>query len=64
MHAPKIPKNMIFLRLLEFCFAWRLASANNDIMPPSPLLSARMIKTIYLMDTIKISDHVINERMP
>ena len=34
------------------------------MMPPSPWLSARMIKTMYLMETIKISAQVMSDKMP
>ncbi len=33
-------------------------------MPPSPLLSARMTSTTYLIVTMMISDQKISERMP
>ena len=34
------------------------------MMPPSPLLSARMMKPAYLIETTRISDQNISERMP
>src|SRR5580658_73778 len=33
-------------------------------MPPSPLLSARMTNTQYLIDTVMINVHTTRERMP
>jgi hypothetical protein len=41
------------------CGTWRAlrwASASNAMMPPSPRLSARMMKSTYLIDTTMISD--------
>ncbi len=34
------------------------------MMPPSPLLFARMMKTMYLMDTTIISAQNTSDRMP
>ena len=42
----------------------RCASAISARMPPSPRLSARMIKVTYLTVTISISDQKISDRMP
>ena len=33
-------------------------------MPPSPRLSARMMRIAYLMDTTRISDHRITDTAP
>ena len=33
-------------------------------MPPSPRLSARMIRMAYLIDTTRISDHRITDTAP
>ena len=41
-----------------------LARESKAMMPPSPLLSARMIKATYFADTIIMSDQKISERMP
>ncbi len=42
----------------------RCASAVSAMMPPSPLLSARMMKPAYFTDTTRISDQNTSERMP
>ncbi len=42
----------------------RCASAANASTPPSPLLSARKIKTTYFIVTMTISDHRISEMAP
>ena len=34
------------------------------MIPPSPRLSARMIRMAYLNETITISDHRITDTMP
>jgi hypothetical protein len=39
-------------------------SASIDIMPPSPLLSAFMIRTRYFTLTTRISAQVISESTP
>jgi hypothetical protein len=39
-------------------------SASKARIPPSPLLSARMMKMMYLMLTMMISDQTISERTP
>ena len=44
--------------------ALRPTSAISAMMPPSPLLSARMTKIIYLSETMMISDQNTNDRMP
>ncbi len=34
------------------------------MIPPSPLLSARMMKTMYLIETMITSDQNTSDRMP
>ena len=54
---------MIARRLL--CLARRgLIKASNARMPPSPWLSARMIRIAYLMEMTIISDQKINDTTP
>ncbi len=63
MHAPRIPKITIKFLLLPLG-AFLLARESRAIMPPSPLLSARIIKATYLTDTIIMSDQKIRDSMP
>jgi len=42
----------------------RVASAVNDSVPPSPLLSARSSRSTYLIATTTISAHRISESTP
>ena len=42
----------------------RGASANRAKMPPSPRLSARMMKTRYLTKTTSVNAQKIKDRMP
>jgi hypothetical protein len=42
----------------------RNTSAIKAMMPPSPLLSARMMKITYLMDTTKMSDQNTSDSTP
>jgi hypothetical protein len=45
--------------------AFRTSSnANSAMIPPSPRLSARMIRMAYLNETITISDQRITDTMP
>jgi hypothetical protein len=54
---------MVARRLL--CLARRgLINARSAKMPPSPWLSARMIRIVYLMDMTTISDQKINDTTP
>ena len=47
------------------CLARRgLIKASSASMPPSPWLSARMIRIAYLMEMTMISDQKINDTMP
>ena len=61
--APMMPKMPIMLR--DFALrATRVARAMRERVPPSPLLSARMMKVTYLRVTTTVSDQKISERMP
>src|SRR5450432_376797 len=40
------------------------ASASRAMLPPSPWLSARMMKPMYFTDTTRISDHTVSESTP
>ena len=42
----------------------RVASAVNDRVPPSPLLSARSSRSTYLIATTTINAHTISESTP
>ena len=55
---------MIALRRSDPGSIGRKASAISAMMPPSPLLSARMMNSTYLRLTTTISDQKIRERMP
>ena len=63
--APKMPSTIINRRGVS-PRASRLpfTSAINASTPPSPLLSARMITTWYLIVTIRINDQKINDKTP
>ena len=63
MAAPNIPIEII-INLFPLVFAFREASDNRAIIPPSPLLFARIIKRIYLTETIEIRDQKISDNMP
>ena len=41
-----------------------LTSASNARMPPSPWLSARMMRIAYLIEMTMISDQKISDTMP
>ena len=49
-----------FLRVLAFL----LARDKRAIMPPSPLLLARIIKVIYFIETISAKDQNIRVSIP
>ena len=55
---------MIHQRARTLPRALRWASAINAMMPPSPLLSARMMNTTYLSDTTMTSDQNISDNTP
>ena len=63
--APKIPSTIINRRGVS-PRARRLPFTNaiSASTPPSPLLSARMITTWYLIVTIRINDQKINDKTP
>ncbi len=42
----------------------RMASEVSAMMPPSPLLSARVMKTTYLSETVMVIAQNTSERMP
>ena len=62
-HAPMIPTRAS-AALPRPSVATRIAKAMRAKMPPSPLLSALMTSTTYLMVTIIMSDQKISDRMP
>ena len=51
-------------RQCGWSFTAEVASAISAMMPPSPRLSARMISTTYLSETITISAQKIVDRPP
>ena len=61
--APNKPSAMIHQRI-RGCLTPRCASDINAMMPPSPLLSARMMKVAYFTLTTRISDQKISESTP
>ena len=63
MAAPNIPIETI-INFFLLVFAFRVARESNAIIPPSPLLFARIIKRIYLIETIEIKDQKISDKMP
>ncbi len=62
--APNRPSMTIHQRprWLERTLRW--ASAVSAMMPPSPLLSARMMKPAYFTDTTRISDQNTSDSTP
>ena len=63
--APKTPRaaSISLVRVLPGV-RWRLINVINDRMPPSPLLSARMTSSTYLIVTMIVTDQKINEISP
>jgi len=55
---------MRMARLREVSPVARCASAMSAMMPPSPLLSARMMKATYLIVTTRISAQKISDSTP
>jgi hypothetical protein len=55
---------MISRRWVDPGAVGRKASAIKAMMPPSPLLSARVMKVTYFRLTTIISDQKISDRMP
>jgi hypothetical protein len=53
--APTIPSRMRSPRPRDDCCGRRI-SAVNARMPPSPWLSARITSTMYLIETIRMSE--------
>ena len=58
-----MPTAVITARARALC-ASRWASAISASVPPSPLLSARMISRMYLTVTTRISDQTISDSVP
>ena len=50
--------------LLGLSFDPLRASVINAMMPPSPLLSARIIKMAYLVVTTNVNDQKISDNTP
>ena len=61
--APTMP-TMLRTRSVFSLRATRLASAMSDRVPPSPLLSARIMKVTYFSVTVTISDQKISDNTP
>ena len=61
--APNRPSS-ISTRARAGSFAPRSTSAISAMMPPSPLLPARMMNVTYLIDTTIISAQNTSERIP
>jgi hypothetical protein len=59
-----MPKAMSIQRRRELRCSVRSVKASSAMMPPSPLLSARMMKAMYLRETTRVSDQKISDRMP
>ncbi len=62
--APRMPTIMIQRSWRGLPLASASASAMSAMMPPSPRLSARMMKVTYFTATTTSSAHRISERMP
>lgn len=54
MHAPKMPSAIIRPVMRDFGFSGRSDSAISASTPPSPLLSARITNSTYLMPTTRM----------
>ncbi|MNW02724.1 hypothetical protein D3C71_1985560 [compost metagenome] len=64
MHAPKMPTIISMRALRERGAAVRSTSAISASTPPSPSLSARMMKTTYFSETTMIIAQNSSEMMP
>ena len=62
--APMRPRAMSTARRRRRCDVFLRMSASMARMPPSPRLSARMMKTMYLKLTTRISDQRISDSTP
>lgn len=62
--APSKPRIINALYVLEARGTCDWVSASSARMPPSPLLSARIMTLTYFKDTTSISDQKISDRMP
>src|SRR6185437_4546405 len=62
--APSTAASTTSLRVRGYCRVARCASAIIAMMPPSPLLSARMMKVMYFNATTISNVHNTNDRMP
>jgi hypothetical protein len=59
-----MPRADIIQRTLGEAFAVRSASAVRAMMPPSPLLSARVMNRTYFSDTVIVKAQNTSERIP
>jgi hypothetical protein len=59
-----MPRADIIQRTLGEAFAVRSANAVRAMMPPSPLLSARVMNTTYFSDTVIVKAQNTSERIP
>jgi hypothetical protein len=62
--APNRPMPTNTMRRRDWPGSPRRLSASSAMMPPSPWLSARMMKAMYFSDTMMVSDQKISDRMP
>src|SRR5688572_16009855 len=62
--APSRPSSVTKVRRRGRSFTAELASAMSAMVPPSPLLSARITSTTYLSDTTSISAQKMVDRPP
>ena len=62
--VPKMPTKRRYRRSVGLFLTAREASASIAIRPPSPLLSARRIRTTYLIETMTVIVQNTSDRTP